>query len=107
MRRPKKPKPTQPLPDADLDRIDTALADIDRHCQEIQRAPSNHDASIANLLAETLRCQRLTAVEIDNVISETKHRRHEMRSPWRSFAIGFAIGTVCFVAAVAFFKLLG
>ena len=107
MRRPKKPKPTGPIPDADLDRIDKALADVDRHCREIQMAPGDHYTSMASLLAETERCQHLTAVEIDNVILETNRRRQEMRSPWRSFAVGFAIGAVCFVAAVALYKFLG
>ena len=102
MRTPEKPKP-----DADLKRIDKALADIDRRCQEIQMAPSEHDAGIANLLAETKRCQRLRALEIDNVIAETAHRRQDMRSPWRSFAVGFTIGTMCFAAAAAFLKFLG
>jgi hypothetical protein len=105
MRTPKKPES-----DADLKRIDQALADIDRHCQEIQQeiqpAQSERDA-IANLLAETKRCQRLTALEIDNVVAETAHRRQKMRSPWRSFAVGFTIGTMCFVAAAAFLKFLG
>jgi hypothetical protein len=107
MPRPKKPKPTGPIPDVDLDRIDKALADIDRHRREIQMAPGDRYASIAGLLAETERCEHLTAVEIGNVILETKRRRQEMRSPWRSFEIGFAFGRVSFAAAIAFFKFLG
>ena len=96
-------------PDADANRIDKAIADIERHCQEIQMLPNEQDAGVANLLAETERCHRLTALEIDNVIAETKRRRKETRPlvPWQLFAVGFAFGAVCFVAAMTLFGFLG
>ena len=96
-------EPKKPKPDADLNRIDQALADIERHRQEIQTASS---AGVANLLAETEQCWRLTALEIDNVIAETERRRREMRPAWQSFAVGFTIGAVCFAAAVTFIRFL-
>jgi hypothetical protein len=34
-------------------------------------------------------------------------QRREMRPAWRSFALGFAIGTICFAAAIASIKFLG
>jgi hypothetical protein len=101
--------PDEIPPDADANRIDKAVADIERYCQEVQMPPSEQDAGVANLLAETERCQRLTALEIDNVIAETKRRRKEVRPlvPWQLFAVGFAFGAVCFVAAVTLFRFLG
>ena len=67
--------PDEIEPDADVNRIDRALADIERYRQEIQTPLSKRDAAIADLLAETKRCQRLTELEIDNVIAETEARR--------------------------------
>ena len=95
--------------EADANRIDRALADIERYRQEIQMPQSKPDAAIADLLAETKRCHRLTTLEIDNVIAETKRRRKETRSlvPWQLFAVGFAFGGVCFVAAMTLLRFLG
>jgi hypothetical protein len=58
--------------------IDEALADIKRFHQEMQ------------------------SQEIQSQI-----QRREMRPAWQSFALGFAIGTVCFAAAIASIKFLG
>jgi hypothetical protein len=67
--------------DADANRIDRAVADIERYRQEIQMPHSKPDAAIADLLAETKRCQRLTELEIDNVIAETEARREAATKP--------------------------
>ena len=67
--------------EADANRIDRALADIERYRQEIQMPQSKPDAAIADLLAETKRCQRLTELEIDNVIAETEARREAATKP--------------------------
>jgi len=34
-------------------------------------------------------------------------QRREKRPAWQSFALGFAIGTVCFAAAIASIEFLG
>ena len=101
--------PDEIQPDADANRIDKAIADIERYCHEIQTPLSEQDAGVANLLAETERCHRLTTLEIDNVIAETKRRRKETRPlvPWQLFAVGFAFGGVSFVAAMTLLRFLG
>jgi hypothetical protein len=106
------------LDDADTNRIDRVLADIEGYCHEIQMAPAEHDAGITDLLAETKRCQLLTQVEIDNVIAETEARREAAtvvdagasqrpRRQWQFFVAGFAFGVVCFVVAVTLSRSLG
>jgi hypothetical protein len=77
-------EPKKPKPDAGLNRIDQALADIERHRQEIQTASS---AGVANLLAETEQCRRLTALEIDMSLQKRsavaeKCARHGKALPW-------------------------
>jgi hypothetical protein len=58
--------------------IEEALAEIKRVHQEMQIAPGEHNGGAAG------------------------NRRR-----WRSFAVGFAIGTACFAGAVAFIKFFG
>jgi hypothetical protein len=66
--------PEEIEPDADANRIDKALADIEQCRQEIQTPLGKHDSGIADLLDETKRCQVLTELEIDNVVAEIEAR---------------------------------
>jgi uncharacterized protein (DUF2062 family) len=86
------------MPDARY-RLEDVLADIKRLHQELQ----SQELQSQELQSQELQSQELQSQELQSQELQSQ----EMRPAWQPFALGFAIGSVFFAAAIAFVKFHG